>query len=158
MRKVRWGVLGVANIAVKKVIPAMQRGSSSEVIAIASRDFSRADAAATSLGISSAYGSYDDLLDDPDVEAVYIPLPNHLHVPWAIRAAERASTLVQRQRAETLDALAAAYAAAGQFDRALQAVADALRAPDAAPIAGALRERQELYKRRQVYRAPAGVQ
>lgn len=86
--KVRWGVLGVANIAVRKVIPAMQRGEQASVIAIASRDGSRARAAARALGIPKAYGSYEELLADPDVEAVYNPLPNHLHVPWSIRAAE----------------------------------------------------------------------
>jgi predicted dehydrogenase len=89
MEKIRWGVLGVANIAVKKVIPAMQRGAWSEVVGIASRDGARAKAAATALGISSTYGSYEELLDDPSIDAVYIPLPNHLHVPWTIRAAER---------------------------------------------------------------------
>jgi predicted dehydrogenase len=82
-------VLGAANIAVKKVIPAMQRGALTEVAGLASRDRSRAAAAAAALGIPSAYGSYEELLDDPAIEAVYIPLPNHLHVPWAIRAAER---------------------------------------------------------------------
>jgi predicted dehydrogenase len=87
-RKVRWGVLGVAKIAVKKVIPAMQRGQWSEVTAIASRDLSKARGAADELGIAAAYGSYEELLADPEVEAVYIPLPNHLHVPWAVRAAE----------------------------------------------------------------------
>jgi predicted dehydrogenase len=87
--KVRWGVLGVANIAVKKVIPAMRKGELSEIAAIASRDITRARAAATALGIATAYGSYDELLDDPAIEAVYIPLPNHLHVPWTIKAAER---------------------------------------------------------------------
>jgi predicted dehydrogenase len=87
--KVRWGVLGAANIAVKKVIPAMQRGGSSQVVGIASRERSRAAAAGSSLGIPGVYGSYDDLLDDPGIEAVYIPLPNHLHVPWAIRAADK---------------------------------------------------------------------
>jgi predicted dehydrogenase len=86
--RVRWGVLGAANIALKKVIPAMQRGEWSRVTGIASRDPSRAAAAAEALGIASAHGSYDELLDDPAIEAVYIPLPNHLHVPWAIRAAE----------------------------------------------------------------------
>jgi predicted dehydrogenase len=89
MNKVRWGVLGAANIAVKKVIPAMQRGGWSRIIAIASRDHDRATRVADQLDIDRTYGSYDDLLDDPDVEAVYIPLPNHLHVPWALRAAER---------------------------------------------------------------------
>jgi predicted dehydrogenase len=89
MTKVRWGVLGAANIALKKVIPAMQRGAWSEVVGIASRDRSRAAAAATALDIPNVYGSYDELLDDPDIEAVYIPLPNHLHVPWTVRAADR---------------------------------------------------------------------
>ena len=87
-RKVKWGVLGVAGIAVKKVIPAIQRGECSEVVAIASRDVERAKSAAAKLGISKAYGSYEELLADPDVEAIYNPLPNHLHVPWSIKAAE----------------------------------------------------------------------
>src|SRR5579872_4128735 len=86
--KVRWGVLGVARIATVKVIPAMQQGKSSEIIAIASRDPERAKRAAAELGIPRAYGSYEQLLADPDVEAIYNPLPNHLHVPWSIRAAE----------------------------------------------------------------------
>jgi predicted dehydrogenase len=88
IRKVRWGVLGVANIATQKVIPAMQRGAWSEVAAIASRDLSKAQQAAHSLGIPKAYGSYEDLLADPEIEAVYNPLPNHLHVPWSVRCAE----------------------------------------------------------------------
>jgi predicted dehydrogenase len=86
--KVKWGVLGVADIAVKKVIPAMQRGEWSEVVGIASRDVERAKRAAEQLGIRKAYGSYEELLGDPDIEAIYNPLPNHLHVPWSIKAAE----------------------------------------------------------------------
>jgi predicted dehydrogenase len=86
--KVRWGVLGVAKIATEKVVPAMQRGERSEVVALASRDLGKAQAACAELGIPKAYGSYEELLADPDVEAVYNPLPNHLHVPWSIRAAE----------------------------------------------------------------------
>jgi predicted dehydrogenase len=86
--KVKWGVIGVADIAVKKVIPAMQRGEWSEVVAIASRDVERAKQAAQQLGIRTAYGSYEGLLADPDVEAIYNPLPNHLHIPWSIKAAE----------------------------------------------------------------------
>jgi predicted dehydrogenase len=86
--KVRWGVLGAANIAVKKVIPAMQRGTWSEIVGLASREATRAQRVAASLGIPRAYSSYEDLLDDPDIEAVYIPLPNHLHVHWATKAAE----------------------------------------------------------------------
>lgn len=88
MQKLRWGVLGVAGIATKKVIPAMQRGLLTEVVAIASRDRAKADAAAKTLGIPRAYGSYEALIVDSDVEAVYIPLPNHLHVEWTRRAAE----------------------------------------------------------------------
>jgi predicted dehydrogenase len=87
-RKVRWGVLGVASIAVRRVIPAMQKGEWSEIAAIASRDGRKAAEAARTLGISKSYGSYDELLADPAIDAVYNPLPNHLHVPWSIRAAE----------------------------------------------------------------------
>ena len=88
MRKVKWGVLGVANIATEKVIPAMQRGEVSEIAAIASRDGGKARAAAARLGIPRAYGSYEELLADPAIEAVYNPLPNELHVPWSIKALE----------------------------------------------------------------------
>lgn len=88
MQKVKWGVLGVARIATVKVIPAMQRGGLCEIAAIASRHLARAEDAARKLGIAKAYGSYDELLADPAIEAVYIPLPNHLHVPLSIRAAE----------------------------------------------------------------------
>ena len=86
--KVRWGVLGAAKIAVEKVIPAMQQGDWSAVAAIASRDVEKARAVAQAKGIPKAYGSYEELLADDDVEAVYNPLPNHLHVPWTTRAAE----------------------------------------------------------------------
>src|SRR5437763_5556171 len=86
--KVRWGVLGAANIAVKKVIPAMQRGEWCEVAALASRNLEKAQRFALELGIPKVYGSYDELLADRAIEAVYNPLPNHLHVPWSIKAAE----------------------------------------------------------------------
>jgi predicted dehydrogenase len=88
MPKIRWGVLGTALIGVQKVIPAMQRGKDSQVTAIASRDLRKARKTARALGIPKAYGSYDELLADPEIDAVYNPLPNHLHVPWSIRAAE----------------------------------------------------------------------
>jgi predicted dehydrogenase len=87
-RKVSWGVLGASNIAVKKVIPAMQQGDWSEVTAIASRDLGRAKEVAHKLGITKSYGSYEELLADPEIEAVYNPLPNQLHVSWSIKAAE----------------------------------------------------------------------
>ena len=86
MRKVKWGVLGVARIGVEKVIPAMQRGEASEIAAIASRDLGKARTAADKLGIARAFGAYEDLLADPDIEAVYNPLPNELHVSWTLRA------------------------------------------------------------------------
>jgi predicted dehydrogenase len=79
-------VLGVAKIATEKVIPAMQRGEMTEIAAIASRDGGKAQSAAAELGISKAYGSYEELLADPAIDAIYNPLPNHLHVPWSIRA------------------------------------------------------------------------
>jgi len=88
MRKLRWGVLSTAKIGIDAVIPAIQMCSNGEVVAIASRNLTKAEAAAAGLGIATAYGSYEELLDDPEVEAVYNPLPNHLHVPWSIRALE----------------------------------------------------------------------
>jgi predicted dehydrogenase len=86
--KVRWGILGVAGIAVNKVIPAMQQCAGSEVAAIASRDRAKAEKVASSFGIAQAYGSYEELLADPEIEVIYNPLPNHMHVAWSIRAAE----------------------------------------------------------------------
>ena len=86
--KIRWGVLGVAKIATVKVIPAMQRGTLTEIAAIASRDLAKAENAARELGIPKAYGSYEELIADPAIDAIYNPLPNHLHVPWSVKAAE----------------------------------------------------------------------
>ena len=86
--KIRWGVLSTAKIGVVKVIPAMQQGKYCEITAIASRGLNEAKKVADSLGIPTAYGSYQELLSDPKVDAVYIPLPNHLHLEWAIKAME----------------------------------------------------------------------
>ena len=88
MKKVRWGILSTAKIGVAKVIPAMQKGELTEVIALASRSAEKARAAADGLGIPRAYGTYEELLADPEVDAVYNPLPNDQHVPWSIRALE----------------------------------------------------------------------
>ena len=85
-QKVRWGILGVANIALRKVIPGMQKSEWAEVAAIASRDPKKAEAAARSLSIPKSFGSYEELLADPEIEAVYIPLPNDLHVAWTLKA------------------------------------------------------------------------
>src|SRR5262245_5381031 len=86
MEKVRWGVLGVAMIALKRVIPAMRDASNAVVLGIASRDASRARTAADAAGIEKSYGSYQALLADPAIDVVYIALPNHLHVEWCLRA------------------------------------------------------------------------
>jgi predicted dehydrogenase len=88
MKNVKWGILGAASIAVRKVIPGMQKGAYSEITAIASRDRKKAEEAARKLDIPKAYGSYEELLQDREIEAIYNPLPNHLHVPWSIKAAD----------------------------------------------------------------------
>ncbi len=119
MRKVKWGVLGVAKIAVEKVIPAMQRGEISQIAAIASRDLAKARAAADMLGIARAYGSYEEMLADPEVEAVYNPLPNELHVPWSVRALDAGKHVLCEKpialSAEEARALIAARARSGRI-------------------------------------------
>ncbi|MCG7380433.1 Gfo/Idh/MocA family oxidoreductase [Paenibacillus sp. ACRSA] len=87
-RKLRWGILGSASIAVRSVIPGLQQSELNVVTAIASRDEEKAKQTADQLGIDQAYGSYEALLADDSIDAVYIPLPNHLHREWTIRAAE----------------------------------------------------------------------
>ncbi len=88
MNKVRWGVLSTSNFALTKVIPALLKGGHLEVAAIASRDLNKAQEAAKRFGIAKAYGSYEELLADPDVDIIYNPMPNHLHVPFSIKALE----------------------------------------------------------------------
>lgn len=85
MKKVRWGILSCAHIA-RKVIPALQKGNYSKVLAISSRSLKRAKEWAQKFGIPHAFGSYEELLQNPDIDAIYNPLPNHLHVPWSIKA------------------------------------------------------------------------
>ncbi|QQR39207.1 Gfo/Idh/MocA family protein [Devosia rhizoryzae] len=85
--KVRWGILSTANIGMQKVTPAIQKSPSSEVVAIASRDGAKARSAADQLGIEKAYGSYEELFADPEIDAIYNPLPNHLHIPMTLAAA-----------------------------------------------------------------------
>lgn len=86
--KLNWGVIGTGKIARDHVIPAMQKGEFSTIAAIASRDKEKAEKTAAALGIEKAYGSYEQLLADTKIQAVYIPLPNHLHVQWSIKALE----------------------------------------------------------------------
>ena len=88
MDRVRWGILSTANIGVTKVIPAMKKANRVDVAAIASRDGKRAGEVAAQLGIGRTHGSYDALLADPEIDAIYNPLPNHLHVEWSIKALE----------------------------------------------------------------------
>ncbi|MBG0788958.1 MAG: Gfo/Idh/MocA family oxidoreductase [Desulfovibrionaceae bacterium] len=88
MERIRFGVLSTAKIGRTKVIPAIQSSELCRVTAIGSRDEAAARAAADALSIPKAYGSYEALLADPDIDAVYIPLPNHLHVPWAVKSLE----------------------------------------------------------------------
>jgi predicted dehydrogenase len=88
MTKIRWGVLSTAKIGREKVIPAMQRSQLCSIDAIASRSISQGQAVADQLNIPKVYGSYEELLNDHAIDAVYIPLPNHLHVQWAIKAIE----------------------------------------------------------------------
>lgn len=88
MNKIRIGVLSTAKIGVQKVIPAIQQAEHCTVVGIASRNLERAQSAADKLSISKAYGSYEDLLEDSEIDSVYIPLPNHLHVPWSIKSLE----------------------------------------------------------------------
>jgi predicted dehydrogenase len=115
MAPFRWGVLSTANIALEKVIPGMRRARDTEVLAIASRDESRARAAAARLGIPRAYGSYEALLADPDLDGVYIPLPNHMHLEWTIAAA-RAGKPVLCEKPLALTAADAEHMAAACRD------------------------------------------
>jgi predicted dehydrogenase len=88
-KKLRWGVLGAANIGKVAVNPAIQASRNGTLVAVASRDAARARAFADAASIPKAYGSYEELLDDPDVDAVYVPLPNALHHAWTVRAVEQ---------------------------------------------------------------------
>src|SRR5439155_2000054 len=112
--KVRWGVLGAAGIAIKHVIPAMQRCAHARIAAIASRDRARAEAIAAQFRIGRAHGSYEDLLADEGVDAVYVPLPNHLHVAWSTRAIDSGKHVLCEKPAglDAKDAAALADAAA----------------------------------------------
>src|SRR5207253_2973640 len=87
-KQLRWGILGVAKIN-ERLKPAFHASQTVKLQGIASRSLEKAQAAATAFGCEKAYGSYEELLDDPAIEAVYIPLPNSMHADWTIRAADR---------------------------------------------------------------------
>ena len=118
-RKVSWGVLGAADIGLKRVIPGMQRGEVARVDAIASRDLAKAKAAASTHGIAKAYGSYEELLADPAIEAIYNPLPNELHVAWTVRALDAGKHVLCEKpialNADEAKALVAARARTGKL-------------------------------------------
>ena len=88
MKKIRWGILSTANIAKTAVVPAIQASESGEVVAVASRNLEKAQAFADELNIPQAYGSYEELLADQNVDAIYNPLPESMHAEWSIKAAE----------------------------------------------------------------------
>src|SRR6478735_8656787 len=88
MAKVRWGQISTADIGLKKVLPGMKKSAHVELAGISSRDLASARKAAVELHIPKAYGSYEEMLADPEIDAIYNPLPNHLHVPWSIKAIE----------------------------------------------------------------------
>jgi len=113
MQPVNWGIISTAKIGTEKVIPAMQKSQHCRIQAIASRDLALARKWAKTLGIPKAYGSYEELLADPEIEAVYNPLPNHLHVPWSVKAAE-AGKHVLCEKPIALDAKEAAMLVAAR--------------------------------------------
>lgn len=119
--RVRWGVLGAATIAREAFIPALRKGPCAgvaELVALASRDGQRAEQLASELQIPRAYGSYEELLAAPDIDAVYIPLPNHLHVPFAIQALEHGKhVLCEKPLALTADEAHSLLAATARFPR-----------------------------------------
>ena len=115
MKKVRWGVLGAAGIARGQVIPGMLLADNCELYAIASQSMEKAKAFQSEFGFEKAYGSYEELLADPNVEAVYIPLPNQLHLEWTCKA---------------LQAIFASFSTPGS----LSLIATAARAPEAVQI------------------------
>lgn len=113
IRPVVWGVLGASRFAMRKSVPRMQQARHTEIRALASRQLEKAGAEAKRLGIAHAYGGYEELLADPEIEVVYLPLPNHLHVEWSARAA-RAGKHVLCEKPIALDAAGADYLAGVQ--------------------------------------------
>jgi D-xylose 1-dehydrogenase (NADP+, D-xylono-1,5-lactone-forming) len=102
--KIRWGILSTAHIGRARVIPAMQKAKNGVVAAVASRDLARAQAFASDLGIKKAYGSYEELINDPEIDAIYNPLPNSEHAEWSIKCAEAGKpTLCEKPLARNAD-------------------------------------------------------
>src|SRR4029077_11590222 len=103
-KKVKWGILSAASIARRRAVPGMLQCELAEVAAVASRSLEKAQEFARELAIPKAYGSYEELINDPEIEAIYNPLPNHLHVEWSIRAASRGKhVLCEKPVARTVE-------------------------------------------------------
>jgi len=113
MRKIKWGVISTASIGLDEVLPAMQKGEYTELSAIASRSLEKAQSVASQLGIPKAYGAYEELLADPEIEAVYVPLPNHLHVAWSIKTLEAGKHVLCEKPLQPHDVAMADAALAG---------------------------------------------
>ncbi len=114
MDKVRWGIISTAKIGTNRVIAAMQKGEFCDITAIASRKLESAQEAAAKLGIPKAYGSYEELLADPEIDAIYNPLPNDLHVPWSIKALQAGKHVLCEKPIAMTTAQAQELAEAGQ--------------------------------------------
>ena len=117
-KKVQWGILGAATIAVEEVIPALLQSRHSELLAIASRNLKKAEEVASTFKVPKCYGSYEALLADQKIQAVYIPLPNHLHVHWAIKALQAGKhVLVEKPIALTAEQAIALQTVARNFPK-----------------------------------------
>lgn len=118
MSTVRWGILSTARHGEKTMLPAFRQARETEVVAIASRDVERARAYAQQHGIPVSYGSYEALLDDPNIDAIYIPLPNNMHKEWAIKAAQAGKHVLCEKpialNAAEAEEMVAAFAEAGR--------------------------------------------
>jgi predicted dehydrogenase len=116
VEELRWGILSTANIGRRKVVPAIQRARRNRVVAVASREHGHAAEYAAALGIAKAYGTYEELFADPEIDAVYIPLPNHMHLEWTLKAAaagkhvlcEKPLALTSAEAAQMVEACARA--------------------------------------------------
>ena len=123
MTKLRWGILGCAGIAIRACIPGIQNSETGVVATIASRDLQKSQETAAKLNIPTAYGSYEELIADPNIDAIYIPFPNHLHKEWTIRAAQAGKHVLCEKpaalnTAEVEEMVAACEAAGVQFAEA----------------------------------------
>jgi D-xylose 1-dehydrogenase (NADP+, D-xylono-1,5-lactone-forming) len=137
---VKWGILSTADIN-RKVIPGAQASDKVDLVAVASRDLARAEAYAGEWEIPRAYGSYEDLLADPEIEAVYIPLPNTLHAEWSIKALDAGKhVLCEKPFSRHPEEIEASFAAAKRNDRLLSEAFMYRHNPQTATLAELVRD------------------